>query len=243
MSKPKRKREVAALYEQISRSAEADKSVLPGNPSNHDSAPIADEILALSKELAGLLPASPPIKRELPKMKKFRFQLLHAWMAEHVAPCRVADVGGGKGLLTYLLQQSGWSGTVIDPIPQDLPAKYKDLNTGRQMRISPTEVVPRIDRAFEATMARDFDLLVAMHAHGCNIQLIDAAAAYDRRLILLPCCVIQEPFLPPPGIHWIQWLVNYATTKGFTVAPFRLNFSGQNIGLYAIRSDHDGPSI
>ena len=82
-------------------------------------------------------------------------------------------------------------------------------------------------------MAQEFDLLVAMHAHGCNIQLVDAAAHYGCGVILLPCCVIHEPILPPPGVHWIQWLVEYVIEKGFTVQPFRLNFKGQNIGIYA----------
>jgi len=76
--------------------------------------------------------------------------------------------------------------------------------------------------------------LVAMHAHGCNIQLIEAAVQYGCGLILLPCCVIHEPILPPKGAQWIQWLVEYVIGKGFTIVPFRLNFKGQNIGIYAL---------
>jgi hypothetical protein len=145
----------------------------------------------------------------------------------------VGDVGGGKGLLTYLLQQSGWAATVIDPVKQALPSKYKELRTNKQVRIAASEQVPRLDSKFEPSMARNFDLLVAMHAHGCNVQLIDTAVKFNYALILLPCCVIDEPVLPPSGVHWIQWLVEYALAKGFTVEPFRLNFKGQNIGLYA----------
>ena len=81
-------------------------------------------------------------------------------------------------------------------------------------------------------MAQEFDLLVAMHAHGCNIALIEAAAQYRRQVILLPCCVIGEPVIPPPGVHWLQCVVDYALGRGFAVEPFRLNFKGQNIGLY-----------
>ena len=91
-------------------------------------------------------------------------------------------------------------------------------------------------------MVRGFDLLVAMHAHGCNIQLIDAAAESGREVILLPCCVIHEPLLPPPGVHWIQWLVEYVIEKGFAVEPFRLNFKGQNIGIYARKVTVHPPS-
>lgn len=182
---------------------------------------------------SGNFVADTAVSHDLTKMKKFRFQLLHQWLTAQHDPCRIADVGGGKGLLAYLLQQDGWDATVIDPVNQDLPTKYKDLSTNKQVKIEPTTRVPRITSNFEPEMAQQFDLLVAMHAHGCNIQLIHAAANYHCDLILLPCCVIDEPILPPPGIHWIKWLLSYVMAQGFTVTPFQLNFKGQNIGLYA----------
>jgi hypothetical protein len=198
----------------------------------HSDADVDPAILAASRELSCLVDTASGRRRELPRMKKFRFQLLHEWLVEHVPACRVADVGGGKGLLAYLLEQSGWKATVIDPVAQSLPDKYKDLTADRQVRIAETETVPRIDRAFESEMARDFDLLVAMHAHGCTIQLIDAAAHHGRDAVLLPCCIIHEPVIPGPGVHWLQCVVDYATHQGLRVEPFRLNFKGQNIGLH-----------
>lgn len=209
MGKRKHKREAAQLYAQIEQAAA-------------QSIPQSNKVAVPSLST-----------HELTMMKKFRFQLLHRWMMAHVMPCRVADVGGGKGLLAYLLQGSGWSATVIDPVPQALPDKYKDLTSNKQTRIAASERVSHIDHAFTPDMAQHFDLLVAMHAHGCNIQLIDTALEYDCDLILLPCCVIHEPILPPAGTPWIQWLVEYVVEKGFVVEPFRLNFKGQNIGIYA----------
>lgn len=169
---------------------------------------------------------------ELVRMKKFRSQLLHQWLIEHFAPCRTADIGGGKGLLTYLLQKSGWEAAVIDPHEQPLPDKYKDITHNKRIKIPPTETVPRISKAFEPAMAQNFDLLIGMHAHASNIKIIDAAAQYHCGFVLLPCCIIDEPILPAPGVHWLECLVHYAVQKGFTVHPFRLNFSGQNIGFY-----------
>jgi len=197
-----------------------------------EDASISDEVLRASADLARVL--QPDGKRELPMMKKFRFQLLYAWMVEHVAPCRVADIGGGKGLMAYLLQQSRWQASVIDPVNQALPAKYKDLATGKQVHIDPSASVPRLDHPFIAEMATDFDLLIALHAHGCNILMIDAAAEHRRRVILLPCCIIDEPLIPTAGVHWLQCVADYAKSRGFTVEPFRLNFKGQNIGLYLV---------
>jgi hypothetical protein len=239
MSKKKDRWQAAALYQSVSRMAHASVRAEAGAhdrldlPTGHGDTPIADGILAASEELSCVLDSSLHRPRELTKMKKFRFQLLHRWMLDHLEPCRVADVGGGKGLLAYLLQQSGWQAMVIDPIRQALPARYKDLATNRQVHIAETEQVPRIDRAFEPGMARDFDLLVAVHAHGCNIQLMEAAAQFNCSFITLPCCVIEEPLYPPAGTHWLQCVVDYAVRRGFQVEPFRLNFKGQNIGLYA----------
>lgn len=170
---------------------------------------------------------------ELVRMKKFRSQLLHQWLIEHFEPCRVADVGGGKGLLAYLLQKSGWEAAVIDPVEQPLPDKYKDIVHNKRIKIPPTDMVPHISQEFEPAMAQNFDLLIGMHAHASNIKIIDAAAKYHCGFVLLPCCIIDEPIYPAPGVHWLECLVDYAVQKGFTVRPFRLNFSGQNIGFYA----------
>lgn len=164
-------------------------------------------------------------------MKKFRFQLLHEWISNNFTPRRIGDIGGGKGLLSYLLQQSGWDTTVIDPLSQPLPIKYKDLLLDKQLPIPLEAKVKRRTACFSHEMAADYDLLVALHAHGCNIMLLDAAAEYQRQLILLPCCIIDEPLLPAHGEYWLHCLADYALQRNFTIQPFRLNFSGQNIGM------------
>jgi hypothetical protein len=168
---------------------------------------------------------------KLRKMKKFRFQLLHQWLNEHFEPCRIADVAGGKGLLAYLLQKSDWEAVVIDPVSQSLPSKYKNISNGRRVFIPKTERVPRIDQAFEKRMACKFDMLIGMHAHGCNAKIIDAADEMGKGFVLFPCCVIDEPFYPRLGVQWLESLADYAVRKGHVVYPFRLNFKGQNIGL------------
>lgn len=166
------------------------------------------------------------------RMKKFRFQLLHQWLISSFAPCKVADIGGGKGLLSYLLINSGWSATVIDPFYQSLPNKYKDIVLETRVKISPKENVPFITSEFEVSMGHDFDLLIGMHAHGSNAKIIDAAHEFGCGFVLFPCCVIDEPFYPSLGVHWIESLAYYAISQNFPIKSFRLNFKGQNIGIY-----------
>lgn len=167
------------------------------------------------------------------KMKKFRFQLLHEWLIAETQPCRVADIGGGKGLLSYLLRGSGWAATVIDPVYQELPWKYKDIHSKKRVIIPKDAKVPRLSQNFAPEMTSEFDILVGLHAHGCNIQIIDSCLEYNRGFVLLPCCVIDEPIYPKRGGTWIGLLTDYALRAGFDVRPFRLAFSGQSIGIYA----------
>jgi hypothetical protein len=169
----------------------------------------------------------------LPRLKRFRFQLLHQWLIHNFAPCRAADIGGGKGLLSYLLIQCGWQAIVIDPVIQPLPGKYKDIITDKRVKIDSNVHVPNIASQFEKKHAQGFDLLIGMHAHGCNVKIIEAAAQVGCGFVLFPCCVIDEPFVPSPGVHWLESLADYAVQQGHSVKPFRLNFRGQNIGLYA----------
>ena len=166
-----------------------------------------------------------------PRMKKFRFQLLHQWLLENFPPSKAADIGGGKGLLSFLLAQSGWDMTVIDPVKQSLPTKYKDLEIGKRVRIAPTQTIQQITAEFNPDQAAGFDILIGMHAHGCNAKIIDSAAQFGCVFVLFPCCVIDEPFYPRLGVHWLEALADYAINKGHTLRPFRLNFKGQNIGL------------
>ncbi|MBN2147835.1 MAG: hypothetical protein JW726_10620 [Anaerolineales bacterium] len=182
-------------------------------------------------QLATFIETTAPEAGKLRKMKKFRFQLLHQWLIYHFYPCRVADIGGGKGLLAFLLRQSGWDVTIIDPVTQALPVKYKDIAYGKRVHIDPDTKVAYLPLAFDPSMGQHYDLLVAMHAHGCNAAIIDAAVEFGCGFVIFPCCVIDEPFYPPIGVQWLESLADYAVRQGLSVYPFRLNFKGQNIGL------------
>lgn len=191
------------------------------------------------------------------KPKKFRFSLLHQWLVNNFEPCKVADVGGGKGTLAYLLQESGWEVTTIDPAYQELPHKYKTFevkpvipdsdprsrNAGhsakavpilqkKKLKIEDRTAVGRITDVFSEEMAKDFDLIIGMHVHGANMQIIKACAEYGKDYILFPCCVIDEPIEKEHGINWRESLVEYAESLGHSVKKVQLNFKGKNIGIY-----------
>ena len=190
-------------------------------------------------EQLGLTPFVAPGTRPsgdlLPRLKRFRFELLADYVAARFDPCRVADVGGGKGLLAWLLQERGFRASVIDPVAQPLPGKYKSLALDKRARIAPDASVPRVDAAFEASHGSDFDLLVGLHAHGSNVAMLEAAADFGCNVLLLPCCVIDEPLTPVAGRSWFYCLTDRAEALGLGLEYFHLNFKGQNVGFIAGR--------
>lgn len=170
------------------------------------------------------------VRKKPRKNKKFRFQLLKDWIVDNFSPCRVADIGGGKGLLAYLLYLDGWDVTVIDP-EKTLPMKkFKDLELDKRIKLSSKEweKIKWCEKKFSIGMARDFDLLVALHAHGVNMMIIDAAVKYNKKFVLLPCCVIDEPVVKKPGIDWFESLVEQAVKKGLEIETAEINFKGKN---------------
>ncbi len=173
---------------------------------------------------------------DLPKMKKFRFQLLADWIAGRFPPCTVADVGGGKGLLTHLLGQTGFQAEVVDPVDQPLPSRYRDLATGRRVRLGGDVAVTRRRVPFGPALGRRYDLLVALHAHGSNLAVLDTVAEAGNSCVVLPCCVVDEPAAPPPGQNWFRWLAGRAEALDLEPEYFALNFRGQHVG-FAIRGD------
>lgn len=158
---------------------------------------------------------------------KFRFQLLQIWLTQKYKPCKVLDVGGGKGLLAYLLNKNGWKATVVDPFLGDSLTKYKDLETEKRVLID-GENFKRIIGVFDPKMAKNYDILIGLHAHGSNLLIIDAAKKYKKDFVLLPCCVINEPLIKKPNVNWFESLIDYAKLQGFDVKTDTLNFKGQN---------------
>lgn len=148
--------------------------------------------------------------------------------------CRVVDVGGGKGLLAFLLNKEGWDCVVIDPFDQTLKHKYKDIQTGQRVKLSEKEItgVERTSKAFEKEMAKDFDLLIGLHAHGSNLKIIQSALEYKRDFAILPCCVVDEPIQKVSGINWLNSLFDYACNLGLNPKKAILNFAGQRTVIY-----------
>lgn len=166
---------------------------------------------------------------------QFRFQLIADWLIKTYSPRKAIDVGGGKGLLAYLLNQQGWEVSVIDPFDQPLPKKYKDIHSNKRILIPETACVPRITAAFSEEYVNDADLLIGLHAHGSNMKIIDICAKTQKDFVLFPCCVVDEPIEIKSGVNWMDSLEQYAKNKGLPIEKVQLNFVRQSTGLFTRR--------
>ena len=177
------------------------------------------------------------VRKKPRKNKKFRFQLLREWINKKYQPGRLADIGGGKGLLAYLLRQDGWQFKVVDP-ERTLPLKkYKDEVLGKRVKLAESDWknIDWIEDVFKLQMAKDFDLLVSLHGHGVNMKIIEACAQYGCDFVLVPCCVIDEPIIKKPAVDWFDSLNKYAASLGIETETAKLNFKGKNRILFSCK--------
>lgn len=175
-------------------------------------------------------------QRRKPRLnRRFRFQLLKNWIVEHYEKCRVADIGGGKGLLAYLLMMDGWTTAVIEPNKTKQLVKYKDFSLDKRVKLKMADwsKLKIIEQEFGSELVDNFDLLVGLHAHGVNMKIIDFCAQQKKDFVLLPCCVIDEPIEKQLNVNWFDSLVEYAGNCGFKPKTFQLNFKGRNKLLYS----------
>ena len=167
-------------------------------------------------------------------VNKYRSQLFVKWLEDTYplnSKSRILDIAGGKGLITYILNDDGYHSVVMDPMNQELPRVYRDLNKKRY-RIPEDEKVLRTTKAFEIEDAKNRTLLIGMHAHGVNMKIMDAAIKNKINFAILPCCVIDEPIERQENIDWFDSLVDYGKSIGLEIQTTNINFTGQNKIIY-----------
>ncbi len=137
-------------------------------------------------------------------------------------------------MLAYLLHEKGWEVTVIDPVKTLPLLKFKDFACGNRVKLDEKDwdKIDWIEKEFDIGMISDFDLIVGLHAHGVNMKIIEGCAKHQKKFVLLPCCVIEEPIEKKPGINWFDSLVGYASGLGLDAKTDVLNFKGKNMILY-----------
>ena len=110
-----------------------------------------------------------------------RFVALADYIVRNYKPCRVADVAGGTGQLSYHLALHGFDCTVIDPRKTDLPKSMR--SDARRKRLH----IQRAKRPFRREDAKHYALLVGLHCDDATEELCHAATG-GKAVIVVPCC-------------------------------------------------------
>jgi len=170
--------------------------------------------------------------KESHKIDGKEYILLANWIEKSFDKQSVADIGGGNGLLTYLLILKGFDSAVFDPVFEPLPGYYKN-QFNQKIIIRDGAMVPYIDQEYSMDVAESFDLIVGLHAHEVNLQIIETTAKLGNNFVILPCCFGDEPVDLGPNANWYDFLLERAEKLGHKVDTFQLPFKGKNKGIYS----------
>jgi len=153
---------------------------------------------------------------------------------------KVADVAGGRGLLSLELRQLGFTPTIIDPrLVTNLPHRVRRalrreaLQTGRVPR------VPRLHARLEEVDLSEFDLVVGLHLDQASEPLARRAVELGKPFALVPCCVMPLDGLGRSYADWVTYLA--ALAPGSRIA--HLPMQGANMAVYRVglRGSSDTP--
>lgn len=157
-----------------------------------------------------------------------RFQVTASFICHNFKPCRVADVAGGSGLLSYFLKENGFEPSVIDTRKNtSLSPKYKNL-------IKTKSAIPRIRKSFTNKMVEDFDLIVGLHPDEATESI--CAAAKQKSIVVIPCCSYWDGIENHGSSNMVETIEKFFTKNGIKYFKTQLPFSGKNVVLVVKRS-------
>lgn len=144
---------------------------------------------------------------------KSRFKVFADFIARNYKPCKVADVAGGKGILSWELQKRGFEPTIIDPRVRFNIQRFKAIRS-----------------LFKEEYVQDFDLLIGMHPDGATEPIVKYANKYNKKFAVVPCCVMPvDKNKKYDDNSWLKYLKYLA---GGNIKEAQLKMSGKNVVLF-----------
>jgi hypothetical protein len=148
-----------------------------------------------------------------------RFKAISDLICRNFKPCKVADVAGGGGMLSFELAQKGFDCTVIDPRKTDLPKEYR-LKHRRGHK-----TFKRERKLFTRGDAIDYDLIIGLHPDGATKEI--CISSLTKPVFIVPCCN-----------HWegttgdmVRVVDKFLTRNNVAYRMVSLPIRGQHIGF------------
>lgn len=124
----------------------------------------------------------------------------------------IADVAGGQGLLTRILNKSySYHSEVIDPRGFTLKG------------------VPSRQCEYNAEMASFYDLIIGLHPDEATRPVVESAM--DRPVIVIPCCNFWDRSQKLSSRALVHEISHYFEEQNIQYETVNFNLKGPNIGL------------
>ncbi len=146
-----------------------------------------------------------------------RFEAVAEYIATHFKDVKyVADVAGGQGMLSRLLNKQGFEAEVIDPRGWTMVG----------VKSRPEE--------YEATMADFYDLVVGIHPDEALRPVVESAK--DRPILVIPCCNFWDKSQKLGRNALLEEIETYLRKNSIKFERVTFDFnSPQNIGIVTSR--------
>ena len=124
----------------------------------------------------------------------------------------IADVAGGRGMLTRMLNKKNYEAEVVDPRGWALKG------------------VPTREEEFNSEMADYYDLIIGLHPDEATRSVVESAKI--RPTLIIPCCNFWDRNKTLGRDALISEIEKYYTENNITYEKVAFDFKGpMNIGL------------
>ncbi len=168
-----------------------------------------------------------------------RFRVFAEFITQQFPDARkVADIGGGRGLLSVELQRVGFESVVIDPRRvENLPRRIRKEIRKEALRSGKLTNIAKAEIQIEQMDLSSFDLAVGMHPDQATEHIVRESVQAAVPFAIVPCCVMPIDGLGRTFEVWLEYLASLA--QGSRTA--RLQISGRNTVLYWRPDFRDDP--
>ncbi len=140
----------------------------------------------------------------------------------------IADVAGGRGVLSYYLHELGYDATIVDGRDAELPRYIRRTLRKRSVKQGRLIEIPRAVGTLPGMDLSPFDLVVALHPDEATEHAVRAALALGKDFAVVPCCVFPIDGVKRSQESWREYL----TELSHDIVTARLPIDGENLVLY-----------
>lgn len=141
---------------------------------------------------------------------------------------KVADVGGGRGDVSFFLHELGHDATIIDSRAARLPRWIKRSLRRESVKQGRLVELPRVVGKVQDTDLQAFDLIVGLHPDEATEHIVRTAIKYNKEFAVVPCCVFPIDGVKRSKENWRDYLISLSKDIVTTTLPIR----GENLVLY-----------